>query len=119
MALPFVPNVTCDVYHPGSAPPAAPNVSGVAGHMANAFPQGFTVNDAATYKFTHVLRVGLAVDVRDNAGGFAPGGIVCVPDQNGTQFNIVGVIRSGYGGADDHRVVYLIRAATTYPTSYL
>ena len=124
MSLPFTPNVTCDVYRSGNAPPAAPDVAGLAGHLTLAFPEGYEIAEGVTTeRYTHMLRVDLAADVRDSATGFGSSGgtadTVYVPDKNGTQFLVMGVIRSAYGSAQDHRIVYLRRGTTGWPTSYL
>ncbi|MCI0642786.1 MAG: hypothetical protein L0Y72_19955 [Gemmataceae bacterium] len=119
--LPSHTNNTCDVYRAGNAPPAAPDVAGVACTLRPFFPAGFEFAEAdVTFNVTHVMEVELGADIRDNASAFGPGGDkVYVPDKNGTRFRVVGVIRTSYGTPNDRRRVYLYREAVTYPTNFL
>jgi len=125
MALPMPANTTCDVYRPGNAPPAAPDAAGVRGHLSAAYPSALErgEGDADQTKFTHVLLVDLAADVRD---GYGAGGVttanadsVYVPDKNGTKFLVTFVERRQRGQAADHKRVYLMRHTPGWPTSNL
>jgi hypothetical protein len=112
-------NVTCDVYRAGNAPPAAPDVVGLAGQLQ---PLGWPASLASgsAPACTHVLTVELSADVRDDfdAGVFGGGADrVYVPDRTGTAFAVVFVERVGRGGPDDRKRVYLQRRAATWPTS--
>ena len=117
MALPVPPNVTCDVYHAGTNPPAAPAVAGVpcflhADFRGGVAGAGAAAATAAQAVWTHVLLVDKAVDVRDAYTGslvFTAGSDIYVPDQTGTRFRVVFVERIGIGTAQEHKRVYLDR----------
>jgi hypothetical protein len=108
-------NTTCDIYHAGNAPPAAPDVAQVACYLDEQFdnlkPLGLGLN------YTHILRVPAATDIRDNYGGGPGADTVYVPSKNGTSFRVIAVARSGRGTALDHRIVYLSRNAVTWPSN--
>jgi hypothetical protein len=118
MALPIPPNVTFDIYHQPNAPPAAPNVAGVKGHLVERFgnikPPGSATHPFNTY--THVLHVAVNTDLRDDAT--APDAVY-VPDKNGTKFVVVWVARQGRGTALDMKVAYLARSNPAWPTTDL
>lgn len=123
MRLPVVPNISCDVYHSGNLPPAAPDVAGVRGYLREALIAGNEQGDAApNCAYSHVLLVDLDVDIRDSSAQFGPAGgdwdRVYVPDKDGTLFLVRAVLRSGYNTGCDHRIVFLWRATITWPSSY-
>ena len=130
MALPFATNTTCDIYRSGNAPPAAPDVAGVACRL---LPDFTTSHEAATagsttLRWTHVLLVDAGTDLRDGYKGYgvtkvgqeadpASWDTVYVPDRNGTPFAVVFVERVGLGTGADHKRAYLQRQQPTWPTN--
>lgn len=125
MSLPVPSNITCDVYRTGTAPPAAPAVAGLAGHLRADYRGGAENSEGQNYvKWTHVLLVAADADVRDGYTAGPTGGsnsrsqdTLYVPDQNGTKFFVVFVERVGRGSAADHKRVFLERAQPTWPTN--
>jgi hypothetical protein len=67
MALPVSPNNTCDIYHPGNAPPAAPDVAAVPIFLKADWVGGQEHGEgrATINNYTHVILMDVAVDVRD------------------------------------------------------
>ncbi len=125
MALPVSPNTTCDVYRNGNAPPAAPDVADVSGHLRPAFREGMSVNEydmATPIAYTHVLLIDAAVDVRDayvGQRGHVQQDTVYIPDQDGTPFVVMFVERVNRGLASEHKRLYLDRGLPTWPTNEL
>src|SRR5262245_40751958 len=125
MSLPMPPNTTCDIYRSGNAPPTAPDVKAVPCVLTAAYAGGLEADEDATefsHKFTHVLLVDVATDIRDayNQGVVgATADAVYVPDQNGTSFRVVFVERQQRGAAQDHKRVYVRRILPTWPTNEL
>jgi hypothetical protein len=125
MSLPLPGNTSCDVYRFGNAPPASPDVAGVAGQLSADYERRMETGESevAAVRYTHVLLVDLQADLRSGTGSAytAPlnGDTVYVPDKNGTPFRVVFVERKGRGTAFDHKRVYLDRRAPTWPTSNL
>ncbi|SRR5579884_2387158 len=121
-------NATCDIYHTPNAPPAAPDVAGVRAYLTPDFAASHVaaVASGTVARWTHVLLVPPATDVRDGySAGAAPGqegtagnqDSVYVPDKNGTKFLVVFVERLGLGTALDCKRVYLQRQQPTWPTN--
>jgi hypothetical protein len=109
-------NSTCDIYRAGRAPPAAPDVAGAACWLEADYGRRQEVGEgeAAAGRFTHLMRVELSVDIRDDYDRGVIGtnmDTVWVPDQNGTAFAVVFVERVGFGTSGDHQRVYLDRKA--------
>ena len=50
---------------------------------------------------------------------FTPADSIWVPDQNGTQFNVMLVVRVGRGTDQDHKRAYLRVNQVPWPTSNL
>lgn len=140
MGLPVPANTTCDIYRHANSPPAAPDVPGVACHLASGYfsevHQAATTGgvSGSTYRHTHVMLVDLSVDVRDpylgpatnpnpvpgtEQGASDIGDHVYVPDKNGTLFYVIFVERVGYGSGADHKRAYLQRGTPTWPTNNL
>ena len=124
MSLPVSANTTCDIYRSGNAPPAAPNVAGVACHLRPDWragqEQGTRAGLPAGLTWTHVLLVDVSVDIRDRYIGTLTDMVqdsIWVPDKNGTKFVVTFVERVGRGTASDHKRVYVDRAAPTWPTN--
>ena len=125
MGLPVSANTTCDIYRSGRSPPAAPDVAGVACYLNADYERRMETGEsmAASYRYTHVMLVDVAVDVRDGMSFYA-GGIgndtLYVPDKTGTKFQVQFVERHNRGNAVfDHKRVFLDRAAPTWPTNNL
>jgi hypothetical protein len=123
MALPMKPNTTCDIYRPGHAPPAAPDVAGV-----KCFLKAGSRHSIVTLYYTHVLFVDATVDVRDgySAGppqvnvGTGTADTLFIPDKNSAvTYAVAEVRRVGRGTALDHKRVYLLRSAVTWPSNDL
>jgi hypothetical protein len=129
MTLP-VTNTTCDIYRPGNAPPAAPDVAGVACY--------FLPTERVTYNYgtafgspgfaTHVLLVAPTTDIRDGYTGTPPTqglasgtcDTVYIPNRNSNvAYKVAEVKRVGLGTPLDHKRAYLIRVSVTYPTNDL
>ena len=110
MPFPLPTNTTCDIYRPGRAPPAAPDVAGVPAALS---PQGDNIK--TTIAYTHWIDVPLATDVRPSSGGDA----LYVPDKNGTAFNVVAVERIRFGSGKDYRRAYLKRLSVSWPSDQL
>jgi hypothetical protein len=141
MGLPTPPNTTCDIYRAGHAPPAAPDVAGVAVNLSGAFADAHRAavsgmqspsGNFPILRWTHVMLVDVGVDIRDNYQGpvttdqfagyeqpYAFGDTVYVPDKSGTIFYVVFVERLGYGSGFDHKRVYLQRGLPAWPTNNL
>jgi hypothetical protein len=133
MGLPIKTNTTCDIYRSSHAPPAAPDVAGVAINLESTFGPphlSATVNASTASRWTHIALCDTSIDIRDayNGGGGTVVGqdgyaatfdSVYVPDKNGTKFAVVFVERVGYNSGQDFFRVYLQRAAPTWPTANL
>ncbi len=128
MSLPLPPNLTCDIYRSGNSPPASPDVAGVSCRLDPDFVASHVANVASTTinRWTHILLVDVTVDIRDGYRGNdgsgqeqTPSGwdSVYVPDHTGTRFTVVLVVRVGRGTTQDHKRVYLNRAAPSWPSS--
>src|SRR5262245_48661802 len=120
MALPLAPNNTCDIYRSGNAPPASPAVAAVPCYFQGRYARGLEAGegDSDALKFTHLMLVDLAADVRDAYGLGMIGATfdaVYVPDQNGVKYNVVFVERRNRGLPGDHQRVYLARNAPGWP----
>jgi hypothetical protein len=112
-------NTTCDVYLSPNVPPAAPDTAGAACHLRAEFRDGAEGSEGdATFRWTHVLYVDDAVDVRDSYPN-APAHRVYVPDKNGTGFDVVFVERVRRGVPGSYKRVFLDRRQPAWPTSEL
>jgi hypothetical protein len=120
-------NATGDVYRAGNAPPAAPDVAGVALTLSPHFAEAHRAQTTSgtTLRWTHVALCPLGADVRDGyAGGLAgetdsnPDSVY-VPDKNGTKFLVVFVERVRPVGGDDYLRVFLQRQTPPWPTNQL
>jgi len=107
MGFPIPPNTTCDIYHSGNAPPAAPDVAGVA---INLVLHPANLKQDITY--SHWADMPLATSV-------AAGDSLYVPDKNGTQFKVQTYERIRFGGGNDFKRVYLMRQAVSWPSDNL
>jgi hypothetical protein len=115
MALPTPPNTTCDIYRGGNQPPSPPDVPHVSCYLEEDFSNIKPVQTALNY--THILRVPVTTDIRDNYGGGPVADVVYVPSKTGTSFTVLLVARSGRGTAVDHKIVYLNRNLVTWPSN--
>jgi hypothetical protein len=116
MSLPMPTNMTCDIYHGGNAPPGPPDVVGAAGYLEEDF-SNLKPMATPTLAYTHILRVAVTVDVRDNYNGAAAGSTLFVPNQSGTKFLVQAVARVGRGTAVDHKIIYLLRSVVAWPSN--
>jgi len=123
MSLPVTPNNTCDIYHPGNAPPAAPDVAAVPIFLKADWVGGQEHGEGRSTinNYTHVLLMDVSVDVRDNwsPSGAAATNKLYIPDKNGTPFTIIFVERVLRGTPQDHKRVHVQRQGPTWPTSNL
>ena len=112
-------NTTCDIYYDPNAPPAAPDVAGVACHLEARFVSGSEASvGSQTFRWTHLLTVDAGVDVRDTWPN-APVNRVFVPDRNNTAFEVVFVELVNRGTPASYKRVFLNRQAPTWPTTQL
>lgn len=111
-------NTTCDIYHMGNFPPAAPDVAGVPICLKPDFRAGMEGADGNSGQvvWTHTAVFALAVDVRDRfdaAPSFGGAGDdIFVPDQNGTRFLVMFLEKRG-----NNKIAYLKRSWPTWPTN--
>jgi hypothetical protein len=123
MPLPMPANTTCDIYRNNHAPPATPDVAGVACYLSADFPRRMESGEGDTTvgRYTHVMLVDISVDIRDNLVGMtiSVGDHVWVPDQTGTRFEVRCVELRSRGGQFAHKRVYLDRALPPWPTNNL
>jgi hypothetical protein len=113
------PNTTCDIYYSPNAPPAAPNVAGVACHLTARFVEGSEASvGSQTFRWTHLLYVTAAVDIRDTWPN-VPANQVYIPDRNNTAFEVVFVELVNRGTAAAYKRVFLNRQTPTWPTGQL
>ncbi len=130
MAVLMGTNTTCDVYRSTNAPPASPDVAGVAIYLK---PKGQST--LTTPQYTHVANVAVGTDIRDD---FISGGgtgtwvgltadTIYVPNKTGTAFQVVLVRRIGRGTSGDMLEMLLLRETNSgamspqppWPTSNL
>ena len=121
MAIPLSASTTCDIYRSGTGPPAPPAVAAVPCSLSANYGLGLEAGEtsAGIYRFDHTMLVAPTTDVRDdyNIGTIGVGmDSVYIPDKNGTQFKVTFVERHGKGTASDHKKVYLVRQAVTWPS---
>src|SRR5436305_1644004 len=103
MALPVPGNTTCDVYRSSNSPPAAPDAAGVRIFLCEDVAEGARAKSIPAAVWTHIALLDLSADVRhDPMTPFSPSDSIWVPDQNGTQFNVMLVVRVGRGTDQDH-----------------
>ena len=132
MGLPIATNTTGDIYRSANAPPAAPDVAGVAIYLASdwrASHQAANVAASTVYRWTHFALLDVGVDLRDCYAGPAgsptkipgeeaspagPADSIWIPDKNGTQFYVIFVERVGLGTESDHQRAYLQRGVPTW-----
>ncbi len=122
--MPVPANTTCDVYRSGSVPPADPAVAGVPCRLEADYARRMEVGEtmSADYRFTHVLLVDPATDIRDANVAFVVGSTgddVYVPDRNGTRFRVVMVELHYRNSPTAVRRVYLDRYQPVWPTNEL
>lgn len=119
--LPTPPNTTCDIYHFGNAPPAAPDVAGVSILLTADFERRMETGegDGAGFRWTHVAWMPKGTDIRDGYALGSTGGNfdrVYVPDKNGTAFVVRYVQKMGFKQME-MRKVYLDRKLPTWPSN--
>jgi hypothetical protein len=126
MPLPVPANTICDIYRNNAASPSA---VGVPCYLAADYERRMETGESmgSGYRYTHVLLVDVAVDVRDSFSLYTPGGASQLPDQvyvpnkaTGTKFQVTFVERHNRGNPSfDHKRVFLDRGAPTWPTNNL
>jgi len=110
-----VANTTCDIYYS----PNAPDVAAVPCNLSAEFEEGSEASVGnQTFRWTHLLYVDAAVDVRDSYPS-NPANKVYVPDKNNTGFSVVFVELVNRGTPAAYKRVFLNRQAPTWPTSQL
>jgi hypothetical protein len=126
MAMPFIPNTTCDIYHTGTTHGIdPPNESAVPIYLKGEWEQGQEAGSRTTARrmYTHIAHMNDNVDIRDiYGGGSAAGGSpddIWVPDQNGVPYTVTFVERVTREQANNHYRVYLDRQAVVWPTDIL
>jgi hypothetical protein len=113
-------NTTCDIYRGANAPPGDPDVAAVPCALIAAFREGSEASEGdQDFRFTHLLYCDVGVDIRDNYPNAPSDNNVFVPDQAGTQFEVVFVEQVNRGQAGSHLRVFLDRRQPTWPTSEL
>ncbi len=112
-------NTTCDIYYSPNVPPAAADVAGTACTLVARFEQGSATSEGdQTFRWTHLLYLDAAIDVRDSYPN-APINRVYVPDKTGTGFNVVFVELLNRGTAARYKRVFLNRLSVAFPTNEL
>lgn len=117
-------NTTCDIYratNPSTPPAGTPDVTGVKANLAPRSEQRKN-NDDSIYPFTHTMLVPYATDIRDGylgGGGLGVTDTVCIPNQNGTAFQVILVDVIGRGSSNLQKRVHLNRQIPPWPTNEL
>lgn len=112
---------TCDLYHFGNNPPAAPDLAALPIVLTGDYARGRLEageSRSSSLRYTHVARLPPGSDVRDGFSAGLTGGThdaLYVPDQSGTRFDVVFVEKTADGG----RKVYLNRRTPNWPGSDL
>ncbi|MBM3997052.1 MAG: hypothetical protein FJ303_23305 [Planctomycetes bacterium] len=124
MAIPVAPNTTCDIYRSGNAPPAAPDVAGVACFLKSEWLGSNQAGDRGVplYTWTHIMLIDVSVDIRDGylgANAFAAQDNVYIPDKNGTRFVVTFIERVQRGTLQEHKRVFLDRQTPNWPSNDL
>lgn len=124
MALPVLPNTTCDIYRSGNNPPTAPDVAGVRGQLKALYGVGLErgESDGISKKFTHMLLVACPTDIRDayDAGSIGTtADTVYIPDKDGVGYKVVYVEILGPGSPTAHKRVFVSRQRPSWPSSNL
>jgi hypothetical protein len=113
-------NNTCDIYRNGHAPPAAPDLAGVAIYLTPDYALGREHNEEdEAHAWTHQMVCGATVDIRDGFPQLGNQDNVYIPNQNGTKFIVIKVVRKNRNTANDLKKVYLQRQTPTWPTNNL
>jgi hypothetical protein len=111
--LPIPANVSFAIYRGGAFPPADPAATGVSGYLDGAYDAGLEHSEqTAGLRYTHLLIVDLAVDLRDDFfefGAIGQADRIYLPDAAGTPFDVVFVERLFRGTGPDVKRAYLQR----------
>ena len=68
------------------------------------------------FVYSHIMKVAVGTDVRDDYNGSGRADTVYVPNQNGSGFKVRAVARVARGTALDHLIVYLDRLSVNWPS---
>lgn len=114
--LPLTPNVRVTISRGGS-----PIAADVPGYLEGAYDEGLESAEAdADFRYTHLLLVDDAVDVRDDFADFSAASgrdVIHLPGAGGTPLEVVYVERQ-YFGLDVKRI-FLNRQPPPWPTNEL
>ena len=123
MSLPIPANVRFAIYRDGAPPPDPPAQADVPGYLEGAYAEGLEKAESNdSFRYTHLLLVDDAVDVRDDFSQFGVTGgrdVIYLPDDTGTQFEVVFVERPFRDIGLAVKRIYLQRRAPNWPTSDL
>lgn len=121
MPLPLPPNATCDVYRLTNNPPSAPDIPGVRFYLREeAALAAEHVEGSVAQLWTHVGLFDLDADIRHDAAAiWTAGDSLYVPDQNGTGFRVLMVVRAARGTPHEHKKAFLRLLSWTWPTTEL
>ena len=110
---PMPPNTTCDIYRGGNGPPSPPDVAGVPCYLEERFRN---IKPTTEFIYSHLMRVAVGTDVRDDYNISSLADSVYVPNSTGTIFQVKAVARVARGTPLDHLVAYLNRVAVAWPS---
>lgn len=106
------PNTSADVYHAGHAPPSAPDLGEVQGHLRESWQRGLAVSEShPAALWTATFDVPLDTDLRDGWPGL-PAPTVYIPNRDGQKYTVVFVERRRQRAGGDFKRVYLRREAS-------
>jgi hypothetical protein len=124
MAIPYVPNTTCDIFHPphvqGVDPP---DEAGLPIYLIGSWEEGQenAVRANSSLMYTHKAHMDITADIRDPYKGqdfaVAATDLIFVPDQHGTKFRVAFVDRVNRELASNHKLVFLDRQTPIWPTN--
>ena len=118
MVLSISPNVRIAIHRATHPPPAAATATNVSGYLDGAYAEGLVrAQTRPSLRYTHVLLLDPAVDVRDDFAEFDRTGGRDLVVLGTTLFEVVFVERPFPGSAGDVKRVYLLRRATAWPNS--
>ena len=119
--MPIPANTTFDLYRTETPSTETPTLAAIPARLEAVFDQGLR---ALEFRYTHLLYVDLAVDIRDvfDTGTMLstpPPDRVYIPNRDGTMFRVVFVERLHRGTTQDMKRVYLTRGRVAWPSCEL